>query len=145
MAASAHCVGFCQGKAFTFRIVGFVNSDQGGNTETTHVFSAHFRPWALRRHHDDGEVVADLHAFFDDVKTVRVRQASAFFHQRHYRRYNSGVLLIGRQVQDHICRGDQLFVGTDSKAVFSGVLPRLALLFDGFRAQGVRDVQAAIA
>ena len=143
--ARTHCVGFGQRQAFAFWIVVFVHGDQGRYTEATHVFSAYFRTWALGSNHDDGQVVTDFHAFFDNVETVRVRQASAVLHQRHNSSHNSAMLLVWCQVQNQVCGGDQFFVGTHGKAVFSRVLPGLALLGNGFRAQGVGNVQAAVA
>ncbi len=118
--------------------------DQGGNPETAQVLGAHFRARAFGAHHDHGDVLADLHAFFHQVEAVGVVQAGAVFHQRHHGADDVGVLLVRRQVHDHVGLGDQFLVGTDGKAVFGGVFPGLALFLNGFGAQGVGHIQARI-
>ncbi len=131
--------------AFAFRIVFRVNSDQGRNTETTLVLFTHFRTRALRSNHHNGQVRTDLHAFFNNVETVGVTQAGAFFHQRHNSRNNSSVLLVWRQVDQQVSLWNQLFVSTNNETVVSRVFPGLTLLSDGFSTQGVRHVQTGIA
>ncbi len=130
--------------AFAFRVVFRVNSDQSRYTETTLVFFTDFRTRALRCNHNHSQVRTDLHAFFNNVEAVGVTQTRAFFHQGHNRSNNRGVLLVRSQVHHQIRSRDQLFVSTDVEAVFSGVLPGLTLLSNGFSAQGVRHVQTGV-
>ncbi len=144
MTASTYSVCLSQCQTLAFRIVVFVNGDQCRNTEATNIFCTNFRTRALRCNHDYSQVFTDLHAFFNDVETVRVRQASAFFHQRHYRFNYRCVLLVWSQVQYYVCSRDQLFVCTNNKTVFSRVFPRLTLFSNRSRAQCVRNIQAAV-
>jgi hypothetical protein len=55
------------------------------------------------------------------------------------------VLLVGGEVDNQIGLGDQLLIGAHGETIAGGVLPGLTLLFDGRVAQGVRNVEAAVA
>jgi hypothetical protein len=68
-------------------------------------------------------VLADLHAFFNDVETVRIGKAGTVFHQRHHLVDNDSVLFVGGQVQHQISARDQLFESANFEAVFGGTLP----------------------
>jgi hypothetical protein len=120
-------VGLGDFEAVAIRIVFTVNRDQRRYAEAAFVFFAHLGAGAFRRDHDDGNVLADLHAFFNDVEAVRVREARAFLHQRHDLVDDAGVLFVGRQVENEVRRRDQLFESADLEAVFGGTLPGLAL------------------
>ena len=54
------------------------------------------------------------------------------------------MLLVGCQVQYHIGVGHHFFIGAHLKARFGGLDPGRPLFFDGFLAQGVGDIQAAV-
>ena len=66
--------------AFAGRIVFTVAGNESGNTKAALVFLAHFGARRLGSDHDDGEVAADLGAFFHDVKSVGVGESGAFLH-----------------------------------------------------------------
>ncbi len=68
--AGAGGVGFRQLQAFAARVVFGVYRNQGGYAEAALVFLAHLGAGALGCDHDDREVFANLHAFFDDVEPV---------------------------------------------------------------------------
>src|SRR5690606_4254495 len=91
-----------------------------------------------------GQVLTDLHAFFNDVETVGVGQSCALFHQRHNLFDDGGVLLVRSQVQNQISARNQFFVGANGEAVVSSVFPGLAFFSNRFLTQGVADVQAAV-
>ena len=129
----------------TFGVVFRVHSDEAGHTETANVFATDFGTRALRGDHDHRDVLADFLAFFDDVEAVAVREGGALLHELHDGRDHVVVLLVRCEVANEVCIRNHFFVGTDLEAVFSSVLPGLALLFDGFLAERVRDVEAAIA
>ena len=76
---------------------------------------------------------------------MRVVEASAFFHQRHYRVDHRGVLLIWGQVHHHVSGGDQLFVSADGKTVLGCIFPTLAFFLDRACAQGIGYVEARVA
>ena len=144
VATGAGGVGLGQLQTFALGVVFHVYGNQCGYAEAALVFLAHFGARALRRYHDHGNVIADLHAFFHDVETVGVGQAAALLHQRHDFADHGAVLLVRGQVEDHVRGRDQLLVGADGEAVFGGVFPGLALLADGAFAQGIGNVQAAV-
>ena len=56
--------------ALAFRVVFAVHGDQRWYTKAANVFGAHFRARAFRRHHHHGDVLAHLHAFFNDIEAV---------------------------------------------------------------------------
>ena len=145
VATGADGVGLGEGEAFAVGVVVLVDGDEGRHAEATDVLGTHLGAGALGGDHDDGDVVTDLHALFDDVEAVRVRQAGAVFHHRHDRLDHVGVLLVRGEVEHDVGGGEELLVGADGEAVLGGVLPRLTLLGDGFLAEGVGDVQAAVA
>ena len=91
-------VGLCQLKALSIGVVLTMHGDESGYTKASQVFLANFCTGALRGHHNDGDVFTDLHAFFNDVEAVRVRQTRTLFHKRLYCVYHIRVLLIWRQV-----------------------------------------------
>src|SRR5690554_5353709 len=131
MAAGAGRIGLGQLQTLAIGVVFHVHGNQGRYTEAALVLFAHFGAGALRRHHDDGNVIADLHAFFHDVEAVGVGQAAALFHHRHDFADHGTVLLVGGQVQHHVGGGNQLLVGANGETVFSGILPGLAFFADG--------------
>ncbi len=55
------------------------------------------------------------------------------------------MLLVGSEVQDQVCLGDELLIGAHGEAVIGGVLPGLAFFGDGAVAQGVRNIEPAVA
>ena len=131
--------------ALAFRVVFRVDSDKARHAETTEVFRTNFGTRSLRSDHDHRDVLADFLAFFNDVEAVAVREGGALLHELHDGRDHVVVLLVRCEVANEVCIRNHFFVGTDLEAVFSSVLPGLALLFDGFLAERVRDVEAAIA
>jgi len=116
-----------------------VHRNERRHTKAAHVLGANFGARALRGDHDDGDVVADLHALFDE------REARALLHQRHDGGDDRGVLLVGGEVEHDVCGGQQFFIGADGEAVLRRVLPRLTLLCDGRFAERVGNVKAAVA
>ena len=131
MSTGAGRVGFCQFKAVAIGIVFTVDSNQCRHTKAAKVLFAHFGAGALRRHHNDGNVIAHLHAFFDDVESVRVREASAVLHERLNRGHDVGVLLVRCEVEYHVRLRNKLLVGADFKAVLRRTQERGALLSNG--------------
>jgi len=53
--------------------------------------------------------------------------------------------LVGGEVDHQVGLRDQFLVGADLEIVVGGVLPRLPLLGDRFGAQGIGDIEAAVA
>ena len=96
MPARACRISFSELEALTLRIILEVHGNQGRHAEATQVFLSYLSARALGRHHDHGEIFADLHAFFDDVEAVGVRQTRALLHQWHDRLDHVGVLLVRR-------------------------------------------------
>ena len=70
MTAGSGSIGLGDFEAVTIRIVLTMYRDQRRHAEAAFVFFTHFGSRAFRRDHDDGDVLADLHAFLDDVETV---------------------------------------------------------------------------
>ena len=70
MTARTCRVRFRKVEALAIWIVLAVDRNKSRDTKTAKVFLANFRTWALRCNHDDGDVFADLHAFFNDVEAV---------------------------------------------------------------------------
>ena len=122
-----------------------MDGDQGRDAEAALILLAYLCARALGAHHHHGDVLTDLHAFFNKVEPVGIVKAGAFFHQRHHRGYHAGMLLVGSEVHHHVSGGDQFLIGAHGEAVLGGVLPRLALLADGGLPQGVGHVQTRVA
>ena len=70
MAARTGRIRFSEFEAFAVGVVFTVNRDQRRDTKPAKVFLTHFSTRTLRCNHDDGNVVANLHAFFHNVETV---------------------------------------------------------------------------
>mmetsp|Transcript_120586 Transcript_120586/g.286462 ORF Transcript_120586/g.286462 Transcript_120586/m.286462 type:complete len:276 (-) Transcript_120586:464-1291(-) len=83
IAARRNCIGLREVKTIGLGIILRVHCDQGGNAKAALVLLADFGTRALRRHHDDGQVLADLHAFLHNVEPVAVRKAGALLHHGH--------------------------------------------------------------
>ena len=66
-------------------------------------------------------------------------------HQWLHRINNIGVLLVGRQVQNHICLRDEVFISADGEAVLTGTKERGTLLCNRCLTERVGNVQPAIA
>src|SRR5690606_8804751 len=145
VATSCSSVGFRDFEAIAVWIVFAVNGDQGRYAETTFVFFTYFGARAFRGNHDDGDVFADLHAFFNDVETVGVGEAGTLFHQRHYLVDYRSVLFVWSQVEYQVRSRDQFFEGANGEAVLGGALPGLTFFSARFSAQGVGDMQTAVA
>ena len=123
MGAGPGGIGLCNIPSLASGIVLAMDRDQGRYAETTLVLLANLGSRRFGSHHDNGEVLTDLHAFLDDVEAVRVREARALLHQRHDFLDHRGVLLVGRQVAHEVGGGDQFLVAADLEAVLGGVLP----------------------
>ncbi|MNC37457.1 hypothetical protein D3C75_860230 [compost metagenome] len=123
MTASCSSPGFSDSHAFAFRIVFWVNRNQSRNTETTFVFFTNFSTRAFWRNHHHGDVLTDLLAHFNHVKTVGVTQCCTIFHHRLNSLNNRRVLLVWRQVNNQIRLRDQFFVGANFKTVFGRFTP----------------------
>ena len=136
--------GFGNRHAFAFRIVFRVNGNQRRYAESTFVLFTYFGAWAFRRNHYYGDVFTDLLAYFDDVKTVRVTQRRAVFHQWLYGAHYIRVLLVRRQVNHQIRLWDQFFVSTHFKTIFGRFTPGRALLGNRFFTQSVGDIETRI-
>ncbi len=144
VAASGASVGLGNVPTLAFRVVFSVNSEKRRNAETALVLFADLRAWALRSNHDYSEVLADFHAFFHDVETVRVSEGRALLHEWLYRIDYGGVLLVGSEVEHEVSGWEHLFVSADSETVLGRVLPRLALFFDRCPAESVADVETGV-
>ncbi len=138
-------IGFGDLQTITVRVILPMYGNQCRYAETTFVFFTYLSTWAFRRNHDDGQVITDLHAFFNNIETMGVGQTGAFFHQRHDLLNHRRVLLVRGQVQYQIGFGNQFFKSADSKGVISGIDPGLALFLDGCCTQGVADIQTTVA
>lgn len=68
--------------------------DQGRNPETTLIFFTDFSARTFWRDHHDRNIFTDSFADFNNVKTMRVTQCRAFFHQRLHCLNYSRVLLV---------------------------------------------------
>ncbi len=73
-----------------------------------------------------------------------IGETGAFFHQRHDRGHDIGMLLVRRQVDNQISAGDEFFIAADTKIIFRGVLIGLTFFLDCRGPQGVSHVQAAV-
>ena len=122
-----------------------MNRRERGNAEASEVFGSDFRAGAFGGYHDYRDVLADLHAFFDDVEAVRVRQRRALLHQGHDRRNYVAVLFVGREVDYEVGGGNQFLVCADFEVVARSVFPRSPLFVDSRLAERVGDVEAAVA
>ena len=136
---------FSEFDAFTGRIVFTVAGNESWDAEAALVFLAHFRARRLGSDHDDGEVFANLGAFFDDIKSVGVGEGGAFLHMRDDCFDNLGVLLVRSEVHDDVGGGKHLLVGADSEAIFGRVEEGLALFSDGGIAEGVGNIESRVA
>mmetsp|Transcript_29351 Transcript_29351/g.73710 ORF Transcript_29351/g.73710 Transcript_29351/m.73710 type:complete len:406 (-) Transcript_29351:85-1302(-) len=145
ISAGGNTISLCEIQSLTLRVVLGVHRDQCRHTEAALVLLADLRAWALRRDHNDCQVVADLHALLDDVEAVAVRQRGALLHERHDLGYHGRVLLVGREVQDDVRGGDEVLIGTDLEPIGGRIHEALALALDRRLAQGVADVEAGIA
>ena len=145
MTAGAGRVGLGQFQAFAAGVVLCVYRDQGGYTKTALVLFPHFGAGAFRCHHDNGDVLANLHTLLHDIEAVGVGEAGILLHQRHHLADHGSVLLVRCQVEYQVGLRDQFLVGAHGETVLSGVLPGLALLGNGAVAQGVGYIQATVA
>ena len=145
MSAGARGVGLGDFQALAVGVVLAVHGDQRGHAEATLVLFPHLGARAFRRHHDHRDVVADLHAFLDDIEAVRIRQAGALLHERHDLADHGAVLLVRSQVEHEVGCRDQVGVGAHGEPVLRGIAPGRALLGDRRIAQRVGDVQPAVA
>src|SRR6056297_2086795 len=102
MTAGARGVGLGDCQALAAWIVFAVYGNQGRYAETALVFFTDLRSRAFRRYHNDRDVVPDLHAFFNDIEAVGVRQAGAVLHQWHDLADDGAVLLVGREVEHQV-------------------------------------------
>ena len=145
MAAGRRGISLGDFKPFAARIVFRMHRDQGRHAEAAPIFLAHFGAGTFRRDHDHRDVGPNLHAFLDNVETMRVGETGVFLHQRHDLFDHRSMLLVGRKIQHQVGAGYQFFERPGNKAVAGCVFPGSALFGDGVRPQGVGDIQPAVA
>mmetsp|Transcript_35246 Transcript_35246/g.76044 ORF Transcript_35246/g.76044 Transcript_35246/m.76044 type:complete len:585 (+) Transcript_35246:216-1970(+) len=142
--ASGRSVGLCDLKTLLLGIVFGVDSDERWHSEASLVLLPDLGTRALGRHHDDGDVVADLHTLLNDVEAVAVGEGGALLHQRHHLGDHRGVLLVGSQIENDVSLRNELLVSADLEAVAAGVDVARALALDGLGPQRVADVAAGV-
>ena len=77
MGAGAAGIGLGNIPALALGIVLPMDGDQGRHAEAALVLLAHLGAGGFGSHHDHGQVLADLHAFFNDIEAVRIGEAGA--------------------------------------------------------------------
>ena len=144
MAPGAGGIGLGDFHAVPVGVIFRVNGNEGGDAKAPFVFFPDFRTRTFRRHHDNGDVFADLHSLFYDIETVGVGEHGALFHQGHDGVDYIGVLLVRGQVGHQIRLRDHLFMGSHGETILLGVLVRGPFLVDRFLPEGVGNIQAAV-
>mmetsp|Transcript_121195 Transcript_121195/g.376768 ORF Transcript_121195/g.376768 Transcript_121195/m.376768 type:complete len:486 (+) Transcript_121195:225-1682(+) len=142
--AGGRCVGLGQIQALALGVVLWVHGDERRHAETPLVLLADLRAGALWSHHDDSEVIADLHALLHNVEAVAVGKGSTLLHEGHHLGYHIRVLLVWREVQHHVSTRHQLIVCANIKTVAGGIDKARALQLYGVLSECVADLAARV-
>lgn len=145
IAARGRGVGLGDLETVAVRVVLSVHGDERRHPEATLVFFTDLGARALRRDHDDRQILADLLTLLDDVEAVAVGERGAGLHERHDLLDHVRVLLVRCEVAYEVRRRDELLVGANLEAVRRRVRVACTLFRDGVGAERVADVEPRVA
>ena len=129
---------------FSFWVIIRMNSNQIRNTKSALEFVPNFCTWTFWSTHNNSNIRANLHTFFNNIESVWIPQSRTFFHFAHNFVNNIWMLLIWSQVTNKVSSRNHFIISSNFKTIFSSIFPRLAFFSNSAFTKSIRNIKTRI-